>query len=41
MFGEKNHLVTARCEEEVGEVEELITLDVLNHYLYKVALMMT
>ena len=25
-----------RCDVEVGEMEELITLDVLNHYLYKV-----
>ena len=27
-----------RCENEVGELEELITLDVLNHYLYKVTI---
>ena len=30
-----------RCEEEVGELEELITLDVLNHYLYKVLIIIT
>ena len=29
-----------RCGEEVGELEELITLDVLNHYLYKVLVIM-
>ena len=29
-----------RCEENVGELEELITLDVLNHYLYKVLIFM-
>ena len=29
-----------RCEEDVGELEELITLDVLNHYLYKVLIIM-